>query len=477
MRYINIEEAQPGMVLAKEIYDNCSRNLLAAGNKLNMEYIEKLRERGYQGFYIDDEFSAGIEVPESISPALRNRSVAAVEGGNIDTMLDVAKDIVDEILNRDSVSLDLVDLRTFDDYTYRHSVNVAVISTIIGMHMKITREELNELCSAAIFHDLGKMMVDPEILNKPGKLTREEFYEVKKHPQYSYDLLTERWNVSAKTKLGVLYHHENEDGSGYPKGLERDMIPYYAKVIHVADVYDALTSKRPYKKPYALSEALEYLMGGSSILFDQRIIQAFIKAVPVYPKGVEVNLSNGEKAVVVENTFAPLRPVVRLTSTGEDIDLSDDCNYRKVTIHPATVVENDFSRSVGVENIVKIKRKEILIVDDMVTNLRQVRSILEKDYKIIMVKSGNQALDFLKSNKIPDLIIMDIDLPDIDGVETVKIIQKRISPYIPIVFLTAHSDKETVMRCKQVKAVDYIVKPFQPVYIQERIRIALGGRE
>ena len=180
-------------------------------------------------------------------------------------------------------------------------------------------------------------------MKKPARLTMAEYRQVQEHARYSYDILNENLFISARTKQGVLHHHENEDGTGYPDRLVGDEIPPYAKIIHVADVYDALTSKRPYKKPYALSEALEYLMGGSNVLFDREVVEAFIKAVPVYAKGIEVTMTNGERAIVVENTSNPLRPIVRFIKSGKDIDLSNDKDYISVTIAPHTVVENDFT--------------------------------------------------------------------------------------------------------------------------------------
>ena len=110
----------------------------------------------------------------------------------------------------------------------------------------------------------------------------------------------------------------------------------------MADVYDALTSKRPYKKPYALSEALEYLMGGSNVLFDSTVVNAFLKAVPVYPKGMQIELTNGEKAIVVKNTINPLRPIIRLFDSKQYVNLNTDLSYLGVTISPNTIVERNF---------------------------------------------------------------------------------------------------------------------------------------
>ena len=474
MRYISIEEAEPGMLLGKPVYDVFSRILVAKKRPLTADYIQKLKIRGYLGFYIEDEFSEGIEVKEAISPELRNRGVDALRKKNIDVTLQVAKDIVGQILHSDTISLDMVDLRTFDDYTYRHSVNVAVLSTIIGMGMGLNQSELNDVCIAAIFHDMGKLMIGGDIINKQGRLTKDEFRLIKMHPQLSLELLTNRWNVSVEAKEAILCHHENDDGSGYPRGLQKDEIPLYARIIHVADVYDALTSKRPYKDPYTPSESIEYLMGGCNILFDEMVVRAFLKWVPVYPKGVVVKLSDGREAIVCENTKNPIRPKVRLRS-GEILDLGDESKNLDLTINPTSSVETDYSNEMAaIGNEEEDNRPTVLVVDDTVLTLQMVRSICEKQFKVIMAKNSKEALHYIHKYGLPSLILMDVLLPDVNGIETTKIIHDLYGKETPIIFLTALSDRETVQQCRDVGAVDYIVKPFRPTYLLERINVALG---
>ena len=474
MRYISIEEAEPGMLLAKGVYDAYSRVLVAKKRPLTAEYIEKLRERGYLGFYIEDEFSEGIVVEETISAELRNKGVEALRKKNIDATLQVAKDIVGQILHTDRISLDMVDLRTYDDYTYRHSVNVAVLSTIIGMGMGLEQEMLNDLCVAAMFHDMGKLMIDTEVINKPGRLTKEEFALIKMHPQLSLDLLAGRWNVSLESKEAILSHHENYDGSGYPRGLRKDEIPLYARIIHVADVYDALTSKRPYKDPYTPSESIEYLMGGCHILFDPVVVNAFLKWVPVYPKGVMVKLSDGREGIVYENTRNPIRPKIRL-KTGEILDLGDERKNLHITINPTSSVETDFSNEMAaIDSDATDKRPVILTVDDTVMSLQMVRNVCEKDFKIVMTKSAKEAMQYLLKNGMPALILTEVLLPDGNGIDMANTIHQLYGKETPIIFLTALSDRATVQKCRDVGAVDYIVKPFRPMYLLERVNVALG---
>lgn len=331
MRYVGIDQLSVGMKLAKPIYDASSRVLLGANTILNKEYIRKLVERGLGGLYIEDEISDDIDIQEVITEELRNEGVRALKSGDIDLTMKVAKDIVGQILDQSSVTLELVDLRTFDDYTFRHSVNVAVLATVIGINMELNRYDLEELCIAAILHDIGKLMVNPVIINKPGKLTDQEYEEVKKHPEYAYDILRDRFDISSRVRASILAHHENEDGSGYPHGYHSNQIYIFAKIIHVADVFDALTARRPYKEAYARAEAVEYLMGSCDRLFNREVVTAFLQSVPVYPKGTTVLLSDQREALVIGNTKNVLRPVVRFVD-GSELDLGNLSVNRNITI-------------------------------------------------------------------------------------------------------------------------------------------------
>ena len=313
MRYIEIGKVEPGMMLGKGIHDIYNRILLADGKILTEELIERLVSvsKAHDKLLCRIGTSLFCGIQEAISLALRNSAVRSLQELNLEKAIEFAEKIVDQILEAKTVSLDLMDMRSFDDYTYRHSVNVAVLSTVIAMGMGYGREDLIDLCVSAVFHDLGKMLIDKDILNKPGKLNCQEMEAMKQHPQFSYDMLSEKWNIPARVRLGALCHHENEDGSGYPKGLTGEKIHPFAKIIHVTDVYDALSSRRPYKEACSFSEALEYLMGGCGTMFDKEVVEAFLNYVPVYPRGSMVELSDGREALVVENYPRNLLPAAK----------------------------------------------------------------------------------------------------------------------------------------------------------------------
>ena len=193
MRYVLLDECKPGMILAGNLYDAFGRTLIADGAELTKKFLEKLESYGFVGVYIADELSKDIIIEEVIPPQLRAEGLACVRQQDIEGCQKVAEKIVEAILSKGDVNLDLKDLRTYDDYTFAHSVNVAVYSCVMGIAMEMDESDLKNLVMAALFHDLGKMSIPLEILNKPGRLSPEEFQVMKSHATLSYELLRERW--------------------------------------------------------------------------------------------------------------------------------------------------------------------------------------------------------------------------------------------------------------------------------------------
>lgn len=478
MRYVKISETQPGMQLAYGLFDSTGRILVSDGAILTQNYIDKLSAFGFDGVYITDELSKDIQVETTISPALRTQGLMCVRESNIDKCQKVASKIVAEILTKGKLTLDLTDLRSFDDYTYAHSVNVAVISCVIGFGMKLNEEELTDLVTAALLHDLGKLQIPQEILNKPGRLSKEEYQIMKSHALLSYEMIKERWDLSAQIKIAVLYHHENVDGSGYPEGLEGVEQTLFTRILHVADVYDALVSRRPYKEPYSPYEASEYLMGGSGIMFDRHVVATLLKYVPLYPKGKQVILSDGRIGIIMENSgYHNLRPIVKLfDGTVLDLTARENLNITVTNAVGEQFGETQAAEEARAKMIEPFKRYKIAIVDDMKTNLEALRGILEHLYDITLLKSGRQALLYLEKNEYPDLILMDIDMPEMDGVEAAREIKKLTKDRIPILFITAINDRETVMMCRRINAAGYILRPYNPTFVKSEIKRILTGR-
>ncbi len=478
MRFVGVTDLSPGMILGRDIISAKRNFMLKKGIELNSNYIGNLLKRGYLGAYIWDPATDEVLLEDVITDETRDMCIDAVESMDIDRMLDVAEKMVEEISGRDNISLDMVDLRSYDDYTYHHSVNVAVYSVAVGRAMGMSDAQLVRLCQAGLCHDLGKQKIPLEILNKPGRLSPEELMEVRNHPQYAYDMLINNSAISAEVRQTVLAHHENENGTGYPRGIRGTKLSLAAKILHAVDVYDALISKRPYKDPYSPADAMEYLLGGKNILFNSEVVDVMVTVIPSYPTATEVILNTGVRAIVVRQTKKPARPIVKNLFTREYIDLSLEEN-KNIIIVASGVKELDYSREVDKlndkDNLIKEERHKIMLVDDSFMTLQQVTKALEREnYEVIALQSGVAALNYIKTKGAPSLIVMDIDMPNMDGIRVTEKIRAMGFTNLPVIFLTAKDDRATVMRCITVHAKDYIIKPVRQAYLRGRIARALN---
>lgn len=478
MRYIKIEDVVPGMCLAYNLYDVDGHTLICSGSVLSEFYIKRLSDYGFDGVYIEDELSKDICIEPVITPGLRAEGIVTVRESNIDGCKIVAKKMVEQILDRGILSLDLTDLRSFDGYTYAHSVNVAVIACVIGFGLNLGNDELEQLVMAGLLHDLGKLVIPREILNKPSRLTNEEYDVMKTHSTLSYELIRERWDIPANVKTAVLYHHENIDGSGYPEGMEGEQISLYTKILHTADVYDALISKRPYKKPYSPYEACEYLMGAGGIMFEPKIVEALLLCVPFYPKGTEVKLSDGREGIIVENAGPRnLRPLLRLLD-GTMLDLQEQEHFNVTILHESNenVLDPIMGEAGRKKMLMPTRRYRIMIVDSMRIHLQSLRGFLNNLYDLQLFTNVDQAYMYLKRNTEPDLIILELNMPRINGFEAAEKLHGIAGDKVPILFEIDTNDKSVIARCRKAGAAGYIVRPYKPAYVKAEIRRILTGR-
>lgn len=255
-----------------------------------------------------------ISMQEEVSRArkLQDKSKAAVTSmfkearmGNAIHVADAAP-LVDEI--KQSISrnpeafLNISRLKNKDDYTYLHSVAVCALMIALGKQMELSEEDIKDAGMAGLLHDVGKMMIPEEVLNKPGKLTDEEFEIIKAHPQRGWEVLNHAEGANTVALDVVLHHHERVDGTGYPEKISGDALSLFARMGAVCDVYDALTSNRCYKSGWEPAEALRKMAEWRNGHFDERIFHAFVKTIGIYPTGTLVRLKSGRLAIVMEQS-------------------------------------------------------------------------------------------------------------------------------------------------------------------------------
>jgi putative nucleotidyltransferase with HDIG domain len=215
---------------------------------------------------------------------------------------ELVEEISASVLRNPGALISLARLKTADDYTYMHSVAVCALMVSLARQLDLDEKEVREAGMAGLLHDLGKAVMPMKVLNKPGKLTDDEFDIIKSHPVEGHRLLVEGKTASAIVLDVCLHHHEKIDGSGYPDRLKGDEISLFAKMGAVCDVYDAITSNRPYKSGWDPAESIRKMTEWSKAHFDERVFQAFIKSVGIYPVGSLVKLSSSRLAVVVEQS-------------------------------------------------------------------------------------------------------------------------------------------------------------------------------
>ena len=197
--------------------------------------------------------------------------------GNYEASKGVVNDMVGTILNDDFTIKSLMSIAAHDYYTHTHSINVAIYALSLGSFLNFTSKELSELGEAALLHDLGKSKIDPRIINKNGKLTNEEFDEMKKHPSLGYTVGVKLGIKNKKVLEGISHHHEKMDGTGYPFRMRGENIPYYARIIGLCDIFDALTSRRSYKDPMTSFEALLLIKTNMKDHVDMTLLKKMIE--------------------------------------------------------------------------------------------------------------------------------------------------------------------------------------------------------
>ena len=359
MRLVPTRRVDVGAVLARDIVagPNGGRTLLRAGVHLTERYRQALLEGGFNAVYIDDEVSAGIVVTPALTEKTRavatqglSRAFASVPAAvaarermpqeAVDQLSDVATLIAHEIAESGEFTMALADLGAADQYTLQHSIDVCVVGLTVAKRLFDEQGRLDyrgkrvwdrleqwlaKLGVGLMLHDIGKVGVPREILNKPSQLEPDEVAQVREHPLIGLELLSSDL-ISPLVKAVVRSHHERWDGAGYPYGLAGDAIPHFARITSVADVFDAVTSERPYHPAAPQHVGHRVINAGSGTQFDPDVVKIFNKVVAPYPPGDEIVLSDGRRGVVVSCPPKQLdRPLVRIAwdADGERVDLEE----------------------------------------------------------------------------------------------------------------------------------------------------------
>lgn len=214
----------------------------------------------------------------------------------------------------------LASLQCKDDYTYRHIIGVAVMATLIGKWLGVKGPELMQLTMAATIHDVGKAKIPVEILNNPGKLTKDEFALFKKHTIFGYQMIKETVGTNHRQALVALQHHERQDGSGYPLGVGADKIDLFSRIVAVADVFHAMSSNRSYRTASPFYETLNQMQQNAFGALDARIIHILMNKIMQSLVGNDVILTDGRTgSIIMINTLDPIRPLVRVEESFVDL--------------------------------------------------------------------------------------------------------------------------------------------------------------
>lgn len=351
MRVVPVEYAL-GHLLGESVFDSNGRFLLRKGAHITEKSILNLKSSGVYSVYINDRFSQNTIVPpitnhlkhitimKMVQVCEEARIAKASEGKNIKKLedlmadlLETARDIMYEIDRVEINKINHIDIKCVNTYTYAHPVSVAVMSYILAKKLKLTQEERENTFIGALFADIGMSFINESLFMKKGKLDLKAFIKVKEHPQLGYDFIGDYYFANTYIKRIVLQHQEKIDGSGYPNNIKGDDIHKLAKLVAVADVYDAMTSDRVYARATTSSEALEYIMGAAGRHFDFDFAKEFVSTIVPYPEGSLVKMNTGQIALVEKtNIDLPLRPEIRLIDPGRrilentSVDLTEETN-------------------------------------------------------------------------------------------------------------------------------------------------------
>lgn len=316
--------------------------------------VTSLQKARTQPVSLQDELAQAAKIIKESKLAVASmfKDVRLGKAASAEKVMPLVDEISASIRRNQAALISLVRLKSQDDYTYMHSVAVCALMTALAKELGLGESEVKQAGLAGLMHDIGKAVIPLDVLNKPGALTEDEFTLVKLHPEQGHDLLREANILDAVTLDVCLHHHEKVDGSGYPNRLAGDQISLYAKMSAVCDVYDAVTSDRPYKAGWEPGVALQRMAQWVNH-FDQTVFKAFVKSVGIYPVGSVVMLKSGRLAVVVDQSAQSLlQPKVKVFfSTKSKLRIPVETLDLSKSVVSDEIVGHESAATWGIDNV------------------------------------------------------------------------------------------------------------------------------
>jgi HD-GYP domain-containing protein (c-di-GMP phosphodiesterase class II) len=314
--------ARPGLVVARSIYHANGTLLIGQDVELDNRLIDRLAKLGIDSVYVKNPYFDR-EPQEVLSEKTRIETIKLThkafesfrQGGtlNLSDLQHATKKLVEDVIDNRKLLIHLTDIRTHDDYTFGHSINTCVLSTMIGVKLHLKEAQLKELALGVILHDIGKTLIPAAVLNKKEPLTNQERQQIQEHAASGFDILRQQGSVPLMSAHIAFQHHENYDGTGYPRGVSGEDISSYARIAAIADLYDAITSDRPYRLAMLPHEAYEVVLGSRGNKLDPVITDVFLENVALFPIGTMVLLDSGETGVVTAvHPGLHARPVIKV---------------------------------------------------------------------------------------------------------------------------------------------------------------------
>lgn len=336
--FVSLDECIPGMQTAETIFNEYGAVIVAENTVLDRHIISKIENLGVIKIKVYDNMDNMIVVSGTeLFRAQYNENVSSIKdmlhdisnGKDID--INKVNEVSDSIISRINENRDIIgcinQMRSADEYTYTHSVNVSLLCMLIGKWMRLDYSKVRKLVHAGFLHDIGKARVPSELLSKPGALTKDEFEEIKKHTIYGFKLAEAIPDMDDAILKGILMHHEREDGSGYPFGIKGPQIHEFGKIVAVADIYDAMTSNRAYRGKESPFEVFELMENDSFGILDPKVTSTFLNNIASYYIGDFVKLSTGDIGEIVYiNPSHVSQPIVKADEIF--IDLSHETGIK-----------------------------------------------------------------------------------------------------------------------------------------------------